>query len=163
MALGLSWVQSPRFACGGAEQGPGCSHPAAGRAVPQVPLGCSSPLHPMCLKLGAKADGHGTRHSPCPAPHSPNSLGNPARNSRTGTGLAGHKPSPSAPPCTAHIPKMLGGGEKPRPCIEHLHLSLARSEIPVSHRELSTRPRGSPQATGDGHGGSEGMPASPWV
>lgn len=81
MALGLSWVQSPRFACGGAEQGPGCSHPAAGRAVPQVPLGCSSPLHPMCLKLGAKADGHSARHSPCPAPHSPNSLGNPARNS----------------------------------------------------------------------------------
>lgn len=55
--------------------------PAAGRAVPQVPLGCSSPLHPMCLKLGAKADGHGARHSPCPAPHSPNSLGNPASNS----------------------------------------------------------------------------------
>lgn len=89
-----------------------------------------------------------------------------ARKPIWGTGLAGHKPRPSAPPRTAHIPKMLGGGERPRPRTELLHLArcnartlpsragmvggrpllptspaLARSEIPISHRLLSARPR----------------------
>lgn len=195
----------------------------------------------MCLKLGAKADGHGARQSPSPAPRSPTApqpwetrpvtapgpgsgtAGAPghrcrhrdalpppvvqallkrgsrpwevarsgrfpklsssadgkrrlmgrrmnsaagARKPIWGTGLAGHKPSPSAPPRTAHIPKMLGRGERPRPRTELLHPALcsaqtlpsragmvggrpllptspalARSEIPISHRLLSARPR----------------------
>lgn len=56
-----------------------------------------------------------------------------------GQGWLGTNPAPQH-----HLAplRMLGGGERPRPCTEHLHLALARSEIPVSHRVLSTRPRG---------------------